>query len=95
MYSWLGKIPEDVLRDLPEIAPMLSYFGYDPRNHKPTYGNPDQLVLNKVRRKDISKQKKSLLLVQNFINAFNSVGAIIIFHCLRNWDGALKKAVLD
>ena len=48
LSSWFGKIPEDVLRDLPHIAPMLRRIGYDPYNHKPKYGVPDQLVLNKV-----------------------------------------------
>ena len=44
----MGKIgPDDVLRDMPEIAPMLSILGYDPRSHDPFYGKPDTEVVEK------------------------------------------------
>jgi protein-tyrosine sulfotransferase len=44
LTKWVGAIPDDVLDDMPTIAPMLETLGYDPRNRKPTYGEPDAEV---------------------------------------------------
>jgi len=49
LTSWFGKFPEDVERDLPKIAPMLQKLGYDPTNMRPSYGTPDEFVLNKTK----------------------------------------------
>ena len=48
LNSWFGKIPNDVVRDMAKIAPMLKRIGYDPFDQTPKYGEPDELVLNKV-----------------------------------------------
>ncbi|XP_044312065.1 protein-tyrosine sulfotransferase 1 [Varanus komodoensis] len=50
LSKWVGKIPADVLRDLPAIAPMLAKLGYDPFANPPNYGKPDQKVLENTRR---------------------------------------------
>ncbi|CAB3402991.1 unnamed protein product [Caenorhabditis bovis] len=44
LSKWVGKIPEDVVRDMDEIAPMLKKLGYDPKANPPKYGDPDELV---------------------------------------------------
>eukprot|EP00063_Salmo_salar_P044260 XP_014019095.1 PREDICTED: protein-tyrosine sulfotransferase 1 isoform X1 [Salmo salar] len=50
LSKWVGKIPVDVLRDMPVIAPMLSRLGYDPHANPPNYGRPDPKVLDNTRR---------------------------------------------
>uniref|UniRef100_A0A8C7W6W0 Protein-tyrosine sulfotransferase n=1 Tax=Oncorhynchus mykiss TaxID=8022 RepID=A0A8C7W6W0_ONCMY len=50
LSKWVGKIPADVLRDMPVIAPMLSRLGYDPHANPPNYGRPDPKVLDNTRR---------------------------------------------
>ncbi|KAL1490256.1 hypothetical protein ABEB36_012982 [Hypothenemus hampei] len=55
LTKWVGNIPEDVIRDMAEIAPMLSVLGYDPYANPPNYGKPDDQVAQKT--KDIQKNK--------------------------------------
>ncbi|XP_056644661.1 protein-tyrosine sulfotransferase [Diorhabda sublineata] len=55
MTKWVGKIPEDVVRDMAEIAPMLSVLGYDPYANPPNYGKPDDEVASKT--KEIQENK--------------------------------------
>ncbi|KTF81901.1 hypothetical protein cypCar_00039514 [Cyprinus carpio] len=50
LSKWVGKIPPDVLQDMPVIAPMLARLGYDPHANPPNYGRPDPLVLDNTRR---------------------------------------------
>lgn len=53
LSKWVGNIPEDVLKDMAEIAPMLSVLGYDPYDNPPNYGKADSFVqdnTNKVRQ---------------------------------------------
>lgn len=50
LTKWVGNIPEDVVRDMPDIAPMLSVLGYDPYANPPVYGAPDSLVSDNTRR---------------------------------------------
>ncbi|XP_067328168.1 protein-tyrosine sulfotransferase 1 [Anolis sagrei] len=50
LSKWVGKIPPDVLRDMPAIAPMLAKLGYDPYANPPNYGKPDPAVLENTRR---------------------------------------------
>ncbi|NXO25901.1 TPST1 sulfotransferase, partial [Cisticola juncidis] len=50
LSKWVGKIPADVLQDMPVIAPMLAKLGYDPYANPPNYGKPDQKVLENTRR---------------------------------------------
>lgn len=44
LTKWVGQIPEDVVRDMAEIAPMLSVLGYDPYGNPPDYGKADSWV---------------------------------------------------
>lgn len=44
LTKWVGNIPDDVVRDMAEIAPMLSVLGYDPYSNPPNYGKPDDQV---------------------------------------------------
>ncbi|XP_024941166.1 protein-tyrosine sulfotransferase isoform X1 [Cephus cinctus] len=50
LTKWVGHIPDDVVRDMPDIAPMLSVLGYDPYSNPPVYGAPDSLVSDNTRR---------------------------------------------
>lgn len=44
LSKWVGHIPSDVVRDMAEIAPMLSVLNYDPYANPPEYGKPDAWV---------------------------------------------------
>lgn len=44
LTKWVGQIPEDVVRDMADIAPMLSVLGYDPYGNPPDYGKADSWV---------------------------------------------------
>lgn len=44
LSKWVGNIPDDVVRDMVDIAPMLSVLGYDPFANPPDYGKPDAWV---------------------------------------------------
>lgn len=37
LVKWVGKIPPDVVKDMADIAPMLSRLGYDPQANPPDY----------------------------------------------------------
>ncbi|XP_034950098.1 protein-tyrosine sulfotransferase [Chelonus insularis] len=50
LTKWVGHIPEDVVRDMPDIAPMLSILGYDPYANPPVYGAPDSVVSDNTRK---------------------------------------------
>ncbi|XP_015790257.1 protein-tyrosine sulfotransferase 1 [Tetranychus urticae] len=56
LSKWVGHIPEDVVRDMASVAPMLSVLGYDPAANPPDYGKPDAFVVNKM--KDLSSNRK-------------------------------------
>ena len=38
LSKWVGEIPEDIVADMANIAPMLQFFGYDPHANPPNYG---------------------------------------------------------
>ena len=44
LTSWVGNIPENVLSNLDQIAPMLKKLGYDTKSRAPNYGEADQKV---------------------------------------------------
>ncbi|XP_066901759.1 protein-tyrosine sulfotransferase 2 isoform X3 [Halyomorpha halys] len=50
LTKWVGQIPADVIRDMPNIAPMLSKLGYDPTANPPNYGSPDSVVADNTRK---------------------------------------------
>jgi len=49
LTKWVGNIPPDVVRDMADIAPMLSVLGYDPQANPPNYGDPDPFVMAKMK----------------------------------------------
>ncbi|CAB0035716.1 unnamed protein product [Trichogramma brassicae] len=51
LTKWVGNIPEDVVHDMAELAPMLSILNYDPYANPPNYGAPDKLVSENTRKK--------------------------------------------
>jgi len=42
LSKWVGAIPDDVVREMDTIAPMLEKLGYNPKANPPKYGVPDQ-----------------------------------------------------
>lgn len=66
LTKWVGHFPEDVLKDLAHIAPMLDRLGYDVFTNPPDYGKPDDFVQNNTKsihtNPDIWRERaKSLL----------------------------------
>lgn len=57
LSKWVGHIPDDVVQDMEEIAPMLSHFGYDPNANPPKYGKPDGEVVRKTNDVIANEQK--------------------------------------
>lgn len=55
LTKWVDHIPDDVVKDMAEIAPMLSVLGYDPYANPPNYGKPDETVASNTR--DIQRHK--------------------------------------
>ncbi|KAK9881710.1 hypothetical protein WA026_017228 [Henosepilachna vigintioctopunctata] len=55
LTKWVGNIPDDVVRDMADIAPMLSVLGYDPYANPPEYGKPDAEIASNTR--NIEKNK--------------------------------------
>lgn len=53
LSKWVGHIPEDVIADMAEIAPMLKTMGYDPHGNPPNYGDADKEVIDNTN--DIKK----------------------------------------
>lgn len=49
LSKWVGNIPDDVVRDMANIAPMLAVLGYDPNGNPPNYGKPDSFVLRNTK----------------------------------------------
>lgn len=45
LTKWVGNLPEDVLEEIDEIAPMLKVLGYDTKKTFVSYGQPDPEVL--------------------------------------------------
>lgn len=63
LSKWVGQIPEDVVKDMGSIAPMLETLGYDPNANPPNYGKPDSFVVDKMKDLEENKllwQKKEL-----------------------------------
>ncbi|ESO93109.1 hypothetical protein LOTGIDRAFT_190158 [Lottia gigantea] len=68
LSKWVGQFPEDLVKDMANIAPMLRVLGYDPNANPPDYGTPDPQVKEntlhikansnfwKAREKDIFDQ---------------------------------------
>ncbi|CAF1030647.1 unnamed protein product [Rotaria magnacalcarata] len=50
LTRWIGHIPSDVKSEIDTLAPMLKRLGYDTQSDVPTYGTPDQLVLDNMNK---------------------------------------------
>lgn len=50
LSKWVNHIPEDVVRDMADIAPMLSVLGYDPYANPPDYGKADSWVQDNTKK---------------------------------------------
>jgi hypothetical protein len=46
LTSWAGSVPDDVRKNIRDIAPMLARLGYDPDAYPPNYGEADSFVAN-------------------------------------------------
>merc|ERR1719414_2400958 len=57
LSKWVGHIPEDVIADMAEIAPMLKTMGYDPHGNPPNYGEADKEVIDNTN--DIKKNNEN------------------------------------
>ena len=55
LSKWVGQIPQDVVHDMADIAPMLSTLGYDPHGNPPNYGDADVWVANNTL--DVAKNE--------------------------------------
>jgi len=58
LSKWVGHIPEDVIADMADIAPMLKKFGYDTtwsESNPPNYGTPDKVVVKNTN--EVMKDK--------------------------------------
>lgn len=67
LSKWVGHIPEDVVRDMADIAPMLSVLGYDPYANPPDYGKADSWVKDntlKVKAEEKLWQNRANQLLQ-------------------------------
>ena len=49
LFKWVGKMPEDVIEDMANIAPMLEKMGYDAHGNPPIYGIPDTEVVKNTK----------------------------------------------
>jgi len=59
LSKWVGHIPEDVIADMAEVAPMLEKFGYNPtwsESNPPNYGTPDEAVVKNTN--DVMKHNE-------------------------------------
>uniref|UniRef100_A0A023G4M9 Protein-tyrosine sulfotransferase n=1 Tax=Amblyomma triste TaxID=251400 RepID=A0A023G4M9_AMBTT len=68
LSKWVGQIPEDVVRDMARVAPMLAELGYDPMANPPNYGRPDSFVLNntlQIKRDTAEWRARELELAQH------------------------------
>ena len=57
MSKWVGKMPDDVVEDMANIAPMLEKMGYDANANPPKYGTPDDEVIKNT--KDIKEHNEA------------------------------------
>lgn len=68
LTTWVGALPADIVRDMADIAPMLSVLGYDPNANPPNYGDPDAFVLAKMKliedNKEMWQKKEEELIKQ-------------------------------
>lgn len=69
LTKWVGQIPDDVIGDMANIAPMLATLGYDPAANPPTYAIPEneprqQLYPEEQRQEQQEQQQEQQQLQQ-------------------------------
>lgn len=67
LSKWVGEIPDDVVEDMANIAPMLEKMGYDPNGNPPNYGTPDKEVVkntNEIKENNEVWEKQGELVKQ-------------------------------
>ena len=50
LVKWIDHIPNDVKQEIDTLAPMLKKLGYDTKSDVPSYGKPDQIVLENMNQ---------------------------------------------
>jgi len=67
LSKWVDNIPDDVIRDMANIAPMLEKLGYDPNANPPNYGIPDDEVVQNTKNveENIEDWKRKGILVKS------------------------------
>ncbi|KAB5548853.1 hypothetical protein PHYPO_G00060500 [Pangasianodon hypophthalmus] len=60
LSKWVGHIPDDVVKDMASIAPMLKRLGYDPLANPPDYGKPELLSLHNRHQHKGAKEKSDV-----------------------------------
>ena len=71
LSKWVGHIPEDVVADMAEVAPMLKTMGYDPNGNPPKYGDADKEVIentNNIKMHSEEWEKQGELVKQKSKN---------------------------
>ena len=76
----MGKIPEDVVDDMPKVAPMLRTLGYDPLANPPNYGKPDEQVADNTlhiqQNLEYWKKREEEILRQNPVKQREAPGGL-------------------
>lgn len=69
LNKWVGNIPDDIVKDMASIAPMLRTLGYDPEENPPNYGKPDPKVADNTllikQNVDFWKKREEEILKRN------------------------------
>lgn len=58
LTKWVGQIPDDVVNDMANIAPMLATLGYDPNGNPPTYGVPEDGVSGQQQQQQTQQEQQ-------------------------------------
>lgn len=58
LTKWVGKIPDDVVSDMANIAPMLLELGYDPTANPPAYGTPESETMSSATEPHNEQQQE-------------------------------------
>lgn len=76
LAKWEGQLPDDVVRDMPQIAPMLRVLGYNPYENKGNYGDSSAWVKENTYKikehPELWDKKAKQLLKQSSHNNFNN-----------------------
>lgn len=75
LNKWEGQLPDDVVRDMPQIAPMLRVLGYNPYENKGNYGDSSAWVKEntfKIKEHPELWDKKAKQLLKQSSHNFNN-----------------------